>query len=84
MSDNVKVLLVGVGYMGLEYYKVLRAMKCEVFAIGRGKESAEKFQQETGCRVVVGGVESIEPKDVKEVDYAIVATPLDVLKDTCI
>ena len=61
MSDNVKVLLVGVGYMGLEYYKVLRAMKCEVFAIGRGKESAEKFQQETGCRVVVGGVESIEP-----------------------
>ena len=44
MSDNVKVLLVGVGYMGLEYYKVLRAMKCEVFAIGRGKESAEKFQ----------------------------------------
>ena len=79
MSDNVKVLLVGVGYMGLEYYKVLRAMKCEVFAIGRGKESAEKFQQETGCRVVVGGVESIEPKDVKEVDSAIVATPLDVL-----
>lgn len=84
MSDNVKVLLVGVGYMGLEYYKVLQAMNCEVLAVGRGKESAEKFQQETGCRVLVGGVEAIEPKDVNEVDYAIIATPLDFLKDTCI
>lgn len=84
MSDNVRVLLVGVGYMGLEYYKVLQAMNCEVMAVGRGAEKAAKFQQETGCEVITGGVEYLSKQDVENVKYAIVATPVGALKETCI
>lgn len=84
MSDNVKVLLVGVGYMGLEYYKVLQAMRCDVIAVGRGTEKADNFYRETGCNVITGGVESLKENDVKDVDYAIVATSVDALKETCI
>lgn len=84
MSDNVKVLLVGVGYMGLEYYKVLQTMRCDVIAVGRGTEKADNFYRETGCNVITGGVESLKENDVKGVDYAIVATSVDALKETCI
>lgn len=84
MSNNIKVLLVGVGYMGKEYYKVLKAMDCEIMVVGRGLKSAEDFQRETGCIVVTGGVESLTSSDVEGINYAIIATPVDLLKETCI
>ena len=43
MSDNLKVLLVGAGYMGKEYGKVLNALNVPYSVVCRSQESANKF-----------------------------------------
>ena len=59
MSNHVskKIGLIGAGYMAVEYAKVLDALDVRYEVIGRGQESAEKFQRETGHPVIVGGLE---------------------------
>lgn len=42
------ILLVGTGYMGKEYAKVLKAMKLPLIAVGRSKKSTETFEKELG------------------------------------
>lgn len=52
MPNNLKnVLLIGPGKMGLEYFKVLKAMEVCPIVIGRGHTSAENFESVTGVRV---------------------------------
>lgn len=78
MINKSKILLVGTGYMGLEYAKVMKAMGILFTAIGRGQESATKFKREVGVSVVLGGIEKWL-KTNKSPSLAIVATSEDQL-----
>lgn len=56
-NKNPKMLLlVGAGYMAKEYAKVLKAMQVPFIAVGRSKNSAEKFEKEIGVRAMPGGI----------------------------
>ena len=46
--------LVGTGSIALEYAKVLRELKVKYFVIGRGKQSAQRFNSITKTDVFVG------------------------------
>lgn len=74
MSNNMRVMLVGPGNMGKEYCKVLKAQGREPIVIGRGERSARMFEEETGIKVIQGGIDA----GLKSVDqlpeFAIVAT----------
>ena len=50
MSDNLKieVLLIGAVYMAVEYAKVLKGLNKKFITVGRGEESAKKFELATG------------------------------------
>jgi len=58
MSDNLKekVYLIGTGYMAKEYAKVLNALKTNYDVIGRGKDSANKFELEIGKKPHIRGI----------------------------
>jgi predicted dehydrogenase len=57
MSNNVEVLIVGAGTMAGEYCKVLNALGYTPTVIGRGEDSAKKFESERNISVVSGGVD---------------------------
>ena len=67
------VLLVGAGYMAKEYAKVLHGLKQSFVVVGRGEESAKKFEQETGEAVMRGGVSSFIAGQTAIPSHAIVA-----------
>lgn len=79
MSDNIKVLVVGAGYMAKEYCKVLQALQREPMVIGRSESRAAQFEEEMGIPVLSGGIE----KNISEIGeipkYAIVAVDLEQL-----
>ena len=84
MSDNLKVLLVGAGYMGKEYGKVLNALNVPYSVVCRSEESANKFNEELGVMPISGGVENtLECTDEKP-DAAIVAVNVEFLASTVI
>ena len=85
MSDNVKaeVLLVGAGYMAVEYAKVLVGLNRKFVTVGRGEESAKKFEQATGFYAQRGGLEKFISENDKLPEYAIVAVGASELAATC-
>jgi len=75
-----KILLIGAGYMALEYAKVLKALNLPFIAICRTKESADKFSAKTSHKAYWGGVEKfLNNTDIK-FKIAIVASNADSLK----
>ena len=50
------ILLVGTGYMGKEYAKVLKDLGESFIAVGRSPQSAETFTRGTGVPAVSGGL----------------------------
>ena len=49
MSNHLnQVLLVGAGYMGQEYCKVLQALRVDFLTVGRGEASGKNFYEKTG------------------------------------
>ncbi len=70
--EKKNVLIVGAGYMAREYTKVLKAMNVEMTVVGRGVESAESFQSETGVNVITGGIESYIEANNDFPEYAII------------
>lgn len=85
MSDNVKidVLLVGAGYMAIEYGKVLKGLNRNFITVGRGEESAKKFEQATGFYAQRGGLEKFIAESDSLPDYAIIAVGVNELASTC-
>lgn len=55
-KQHDQVLLVGTGPMAIEHAKVLKALGQNFIAIGRGQESAKKFEESTGVNPVTGGI----------------------------
>ena len=79
MSDNVDILLIGCGYMGREYAKVLLALDKKITVVGNSTEGAEEFEHVTGITAISGGIERAFDKLPCMPEYAIVATPIPVL-----
>lgn len=80
---NKKILLVGVGRMGLEYARVLQDMKIPFIPVGRGEETARIFKDKTGVSPVTGGVEKYLDKSGKDLDTAIIAVNVPDLYYQC-
>ena len=74
----MSILLVGTGYMGKEYAKVLKAMKLPFFAVGRSKNSSDSFTTEIKIKAESGGVDNWLKKN-KFPSKAIVAVTEDQL-----
>ncbi len=53
MPDNIKVLIVGAGYMGREYAKVLKALNISFDVFTRTKKTANIFEKEIGVKPIV-------------------------------
>jgi predicted dehydrogenase len=79
-----KVLLVGVGRMGLEYARVLKSTGKEIIAAGRGQGSADNFRQNTGIEVITGGIANYDFPESEMPDYAIIAVNVVDLYETCL
>ena len=76
------ILLVGAGYMAIEYAKVLKAMKKPFIVVGRSRKSAKNFKKITGIDVVSGGLSSWIKKQKTVPKIAIVAVSVNQLSKT--
>ena len=70
-----KIILIGTGYMGREYCKVLNGLEKEFIVVGNRKESVAKFEQETGIATLSGGLENNTDVLDDTIKHAIVAVP---------
>lgn len=53
-----KIWIIGAGSIAIEYAKVLKALGKDFVVIGRGEVSAQKFEEATGVKPFIGGLES--------------------------
>lgn len=74
-----KISLIGAGYMGREYCKVLKSMNTDFNVIGNQEAGAVKFEEETGIPVVRGGLLKNIDEACKHTTHAIVAVPVNKL-----
>lgn len=80
---DTSVLLVGVGPMAIEYAKVLNAIGRPFVAVGRGEESARKFESAIGTRPILGGLAAhLAAHKPRPGGLAIVTTGVEQLTDT--
>ncbi|SEQ17203.1 Predicted dehydrogenase [Lachnospiraceae bacterium NE2001] len=85
MSDYLnKVALIGAGYMGEEYCKVLKALKEDFFVVCRSESSADKFEGKTGIRPITGGFERVFSNFENVPQKVIVAVEVELLAATII
>ncbi len=75
-----KILLVGAGNMGIEYAKVLNALKVPYTTVTRGEEKAKVFQTEVGCKAITGGIDKFLLDNEEAYRTAIVGLPIDEQK----
>src|ERR1700741_5443453 len=69
----MKVLLVGVGPIGIEYAKILREQGHDVIGIGRSQHGCDAFEAETGVQARAGGLDAALAVHANLPDRAIVA-----------
>ena len=81
MSNNVEVLLVGTGNMGVEYTKVLLGLGKTPIAICRSEKGAKAYTEKTGVTAFSGGVEKYYGEKQRFPQHAIVAVNIDQLFD---
>lgn len=87
MSDNLtskKVVLFGVGKMGVEYYKVLQHLDVDLAIVGRTEIGVERFYSQTGSRAIPNGFSTWRKKCETDVEFAIVAVSVEELSETTI
>lgn len=53
-----KILLVGAGPMAVAYANVLKALNVDMVVVGRGEDSAKRFEEATDITVCCGGIEN--------------------------
>ena len=82
MSNNVSVLLVGAGYMGKEYGKVIKSLGIPFQVVCRTEASAIRYNEEIGVKSLYGGIAKVisELSDIP--DSAIVAVNVESLAST--
>lgn len=75
-----KVFLIGTGQMAIDYFAVLKDQNYDTTVIGRGEESAIKFESKTGVKPFVGGLqEYINNNSLPANAYVIIATGTEAL-----
>ena len=87
MSNNInnKVCIIGAGDMAFEYSRVLDSLDLSYIVIGRGKNSAQLFQDKTGHEVYTGGIDNTFNSKIIDVpNKAIVAVGIKELSKTAI
>lgn len=82
MSNNVSVLLVGAGYMGKEYGKVLKDLGIPFQVVCRSEASAKKYNEEIGVMPLYGGIDKVISELSDTPDSAIVAVNVESLAST--
>lgn len=82
MTDPI--LLVGTGYMAIEYAKIFKHLGYDVMVVGRGQDSAQKFKEATGLIALTGGIENWLKNNNKPFSKAIVAVTVTELKNVTI
>lgn len=70
--------------MGIEYAKVLSTLGREFIAIGRGEQSAARFEETTGHEAIRDGLTKFLQNNPTLPDAAIVAVGIESLTSTCI
>ncbi|MEE2023030.1 MULTISPECIES: Gfo/Idh/MocA family protein [Alkalimonas] len=78
------IWLIGAGSMAKAYCTVLNDLNLNFMVIGRGKDSAASFERDTGVSVVTGGVENALESGLKAPEFAIIATGVEMLADSCL
>jgi predicted dehydrogenase len=81
---NKDIWLIGCGGMAMSYLKVLEALDAEFNVIGRGRESAENFEETTGHKVISGGLKSYLSGNPRIPSRAIVAVGAEHLEEVSI
>lgn len=72
----MNVLVVGAGYMAIEYCKVLRALDVKTTVVGNSQASADTFYENIGFLPLLGGLDNhIESLASDAFDAVIVASP---------
>lgn len=84
MSNNVDVLLIGAGYMGREYYKVLDALALKSEVVCRSEKTAQKFEMDMGKRVLYGNLTEVLYTLECPPKKAIVAVNVECLKNVVV
>lgn len=79
-----KIWLIGAGSIAKEYAKVLNALGKDYIVIGRGKKNADLFYEETGKKVIAGGLDSYLETNPDVADNAIIAVNVQFLSSTTI
>jgi predicted dehydrogenase len=75
-----RVFLVGTGQMAIDYFDVLNKQNVDIIVIGRGEESAIKFELNTGIKPFLGGLDLyLNTNKLPENAYVIIATGTEVL-----
>ncbi len=74
-----KIFLIGLGAMGVEYAKVLKALNVPFLAIGRSEKSVKNFKDKTGVLAVSGGINKDIVKENPEIKQAIIAVSVEEL-----
>jgi predicted dehydrogenase len=75
------LLLVGAGTMALEYSRVMKAQNVNFITIGRGENTAKRFEEETGLEVARGGIEKFLSGNPDRANRAIVCVGVEQLKN---
>lgn len=70
---NEEVLLIGAGPMAISHAQVLKGMDLKFIVVGRGKQSAKSFQEETKINVITGGIDKWLSENKEYPKYVIVA-----------
>ena len=78
--NKKQILLIGCGDMSIEYCKVLKNMEKEFVIIGRGENSANKFEKATNKTVYRGGLDNYL-KNYAIPNYAIVVVGINQLPE---
>jgi len=73
LPNNLNVLLVGPGNIGLDYAKVLKSFDINLNVVGRSINSSKNFYEKTGIRVDSRGLENYIKDNPEPPEYAIVA-----------
>lgn len=81
MNDK-SILLIGSGTMAQDYVKVLQSLNSKFTVIGRGRESAFRFETATGIKPVIGGIRQfVSQNNPNDCQKAIVATGTEMLRE---
>lgn len=73
------IWIIGASAMASEYVKVLKTLNKDFFVIGRGEKSALSFEEETGIKPIIGGLDSFIDTKPSVPSYAICAVGAEQL-----